>query len=199
MSPPKWWKIKVWYRRAQTLGLLWAYPTGFHETISDVGFEYMMVIVCLFSVSIFSSKGYLSHGSKKKKKKLIWYSQTQKFQGIFPVTESESESCPVMSHSLWLHRPYSPWNCPGQNTRVGSLSLLQGTFPTQGSNPGFPHCRRILYQLSYQGSLVTEAPIWLKLFLESYKTLPLFRHFTVHIKLIIQQRYNEEMEFWKLN
>ena len=32
------------------------------------------------------------------------------------------------------------------------LSLLQGIFPTQGSNPGFPHCRRILYQLSHKGS-----------------------------------------------
>ena len=39
-----------------------------------------------------------------------------------------------------------------QNTGVGSLSLLQGIFPTQGSNPGFPHCRRILYQLSHKGS-----------------------------------------------
>ena len=37
-------------------------------------------------------------------------------------------------------------------TGVGSLSLLQGIFPTQGLNPGLPHCRRILYQLSYQGS-----------------------------------------------
>ena len=46
----------------------------------------------------------------------------------------------------------SPWNSPGQNTRVGSLSLLQGIFPTQGSNPGLPHCRRILYQLSHLGS-----------------------------------------------
>ena len=42
---------------------------------------------------------------------------------------------------------------PGQNTGVGSLSLLQGIFPTQGSNPGLPHCRQILYQLSSQGSL----------------------------------------------
>ena len=45
-----------------------------------------------------------------------------------------------------------PWNSPGQNTGVGSLSLLQGIFPTQGSNPGLPHCRRILYQLSHKGS-----------------------------------------------
>ena len=41
---------------------------------------------------------------------------------------------------------------PGQNTGVGSLSLLQGIFPTQGSNPGLPHCGQILYQLSHKGS-----------------------------------------------
>ena len=43
----------------------------------------------------------------------------------------------------------SPWNSPGQNTVVGSCSLLQGIFPTQGSNPGLPHCRQILHQLSH--------------------------------------------------
>ena len=47
---------------------------------------------------------------------------------------------------------YSPWNSVGQNTRVGSLSLLQGIFSTQGSNPGFQDCRCILYQLSHKGS-----------------------------------------------
>ena len=44
------------------------------------------------------------------------------------------------------------WNSPGQNTRVGNLSLLQGIFPTQGSNPGIPHCRWILYQLRHKGN-----------------------------------------------
>ena len=63
-----------------------------------------------------------------------------------------SESRSVVSNSLRTHGLYSPWNLPGQNTGVGSLSLLQGIFPTQGSNAGLPHCRRILYQLSHQGS-----------------------------------------------
>ena len=40
---------------------------------------------------------------------------------------------------------YTVWNSPGQNTEAGSLSLLQGIFPIQGSNPGLPHCRWILY------------------------------------------------------
>ena len=47
---------------------------------------------------------------------------------------------------------YSPWNFPGQNTGMSSLSLLQGIFPTQGLNPGLPHCRCMLYQLSHKGS-----------------------------------------------
>ena len=64
----------------------------------------------------------------------------------------ESESCSVVSDSLQPHGLYSPWNSPSQNTEVGGLSLLQGISPTQGSNPGLLHCRRILYQLSYEGS-----------------------------------------------
>ena len=56
--------------------------------------------------------------------------------------------------TLQPHGQYSPWNSPGQNTGVGSCSLLQGIFPMQGSNLGLPHCRQILYQLSYQGSAV---------------------------------------------
>ena len=59
-----------------------------------------------------------------------------------------------MSNSLQLHVLYSPWNSPGQNTGVGSLFLLQGIFPTQGSNPGVPHCRWILYQLSHKGTQI---------------------------------------------
>ena len=43
---------------------------------------------------------------------------------------------------------YSPWNSPGQNTGVGSRTLLQGIFPTQGLNPGLPHCMQSLYQLA---------------------------------------------------
>ena len=54
--------------------------------------------------------------------------------------------------SLRPHGLYSPWNSPGQNTGVGSCSLLQGIFLIQGSKPGLLHCRQILYQLSHQGS-----------------------------------------------
>ena len=64
-----------------------------------------------------------------------------------------SERHSVVFNSLQPHGLYSSWNSPGQNTGVGSLSLLQGICPTQGSNPVLPHCRQILYQLSHKGSL----------------------------------------------
>ena len=47
--------------------------------------------------------------------------------------------------------PAEPQGEP-KNTGVGSLSLLQGIFPTQESNQALLRCRQILYQLSYQGS-----------------------------------------------
>ena len=64
----------------------------------------------------------------------------------------ESESLSVVSNSLQPYGLHSSWNSPGQNTGVGSLSLLQGIFPTQGLNPGLLNFRQILYQLSHQGS-----------------------------------------------
>ena len=49
-------------------------------------------------------------------------------------------------------KDYTVHNSPGQNTGVGSRSLLQGIFPIQGSNLGLPHCRQILNYLSHKGS-----------------------------------------------
>ena len=72
----------------------------------------------------------------------------------------QSESRSVVSESLQPHGLYRPWNSPGQNIGVGSISLLQGIFPTQGLDPGLPHCRQILYQLSHssvQFSSVTQS------------------------------------------
>ena len=63
-----------------------------------------------------------------------------------------SASRSVVSESLRPRGLYSPWNPPGPDTGVGSCSLLQGVFPTQGSNPGLPDCTWLLYQLSHQGS-----------------------------------------------
>ena len=82
----------------------------------------------------------------------MYYMQDTVLRVLHIFTYLESESCSVVSHSLWPHGLLSPWNSPGQNVGVGSLSLLQGIFPTQESNPGLPHCRWILYQLSHKGS-----------------------------------------------
>ena len=71
---------------------------------------------------------------------------------IYICLTSESQSRSVVSNSLQTHGLYSAWNSPGQDTRMGSGSFLQGIIPTQGSNPGLPHSRQILYQLSHQGS-----------------------------------------------
>ena len=78
----------------------------------------------------------------------------------FASNESENESHSVMFDSLRPHGLHSPWNSSGQNSGVDSLSLPQGIFPTQGSNPGLPHCRWILYQLSYQGSHIFEMVVY---------------------------------------
>ena len=80
----------------------------------------------------------------------LWFLFLSILSIIFKVKWSESLT--VTSYSLQLHGLYSPWNSLSHNTGVGSLSLLQGVFPTQGSNPGLPNCRQILYQLSHKGS-----------------------------------------------
>ena len=80
----------------------------------------------------------------------VWKQGSLREFMLSPFFGSESHS--VMSHSLRPHGLYSPWNSLGQNTGEGSLSLLQGIFPTQGSNPVLPYCRWFLYQLSHKGS-----------------------------------------------
>ena len=61
----------------------------------------------------------------------------------------------MQADSLPAEPPEKP-----KNTGVGSLSLLQGIFPIQEMNPGLLHCRRILYQLSYQGIRIMFSKLW---------------------------------------
>ena len=79
---------------------------------------------------------------------------------------------------------YSPWNSPGQNTEVGSHSLLQGIFPSQGWNPGLPHCGRILYCVSHQGSPNTTS--WL-IFTECWQSVKNFLSWRAYIHMHISQ------------
>ena len=71
-------------------------------------------------------------------------SESQDYRYFRASVSSVAQSCPTLCDS--------PWNSPDQNTGVGSLSLLQGIFLTQGLNPGLMHCRWIHYQLSHKGS-----------------------------------------------
>ena len=66
--------------------------------------------------------------------------------GDLPNPRIEPRSPTLQADSLQSEPPGEP-----KNTGVGGLSLLQGILLTQESNQGLLHCRRILYQLSYQG------------------------------------------------
>ena len=83
---------------------------------------------------------------------LLWQLILTQYPMLTVVWKWKWKSRSVMSDSFWPHGLYSPWNSPGQNIGVGSLSLLQGIFPTQELNPDLPHWRWILYQLSHQGN-----------------------------------------------
>ena len=65
-----------------------------------------------------------------------------------------TQSCPTLCDPMDCSPPGSSvhGHSPGKNTWVTCHALLQGIFPTQGSNPGLLHCRQILYWLSYEGN-----------------------------------------------
>ena len=132
-----------------------------------------------------------------------------------------TQSCPT----LRAHGLYSPWNSPGQNPGVGSLSLLQGIFPTQvshtvgrlftepqgkskstgvgslsllqwifltqESNWGVLHCRRILYQLSYQGSP--------RIMCNLYEMSVNFLHDPVFFKKFTKDTHDHKQYYFKLH
>ena len=83
----------------------------------------------------------------KNRKKSKWDFTNYSIFKCLKVKVKVAQSC----LTLWDPIYCSPWNSPGQNTGAGSFPLLQEIFPTQGSNPGLPHCRWILYQLSHKG------------------------------------------------
>ena len=78
--------------------------------------------------------------------------------GNLPNPGIEPRSSALQADSL----PAEPAGKP-KNTGVGSLSLLQGIFPTQEWDQGLLHCRQILYQLSYQGSPTVDSVFLQKL------------------------------------
>ena len=76
-------------------------------------------------------------------------------ENFFYVLCLVTHSCPTFCNPMDCSPPGSCVNgdCPGKNTGVGCRALLQGNFPTHGSNPGLLHCKQILYHLSHQESL----------------------------------------------
>ena len=67
--------------------------------------------------------------------------------------QSQGKKNEVTQSCLTVTRLLCPWDFPGKSTGVGCHFLLQSIFPTQGLNPGLPHCRQMLYCLSHQESL----------------------------------------------
>ena len=84
---------------------------------------------------------------------LAWSPTATRFQPecVLVRLQSGGVSPSVVSDSLWPQGLYSPWDPPGQNTGVGSHSLLLRIFPSQGSSPGLPHSRHVPDQLSHLG------------------------------------------------
>ena len=80
--------------------------------------------------------------------------QSSFISNLYPLLCLVSQSCLTLCDPMDCSPPGSSihGDSPDKNTGVGCHGLLQGTFPTQRLNPGLPHCRQILYQLSYQGS-----------------------------------------------
>ena len=109
------------------------------------------LIIHKFKKYLYKERGSIGicQGEKRAKQEMrkMWLMEKQQQEEAWRWSESRS----VVSDCLRPHGLYSPVNSPGQNTGVGSLSLLQGIVPTQGSNPGLPHCRRIVHQLSHGG------------------------------------------------
>ena len=99
------------------------------------------------------------------------------------IYKSESASGLDKDNSLRPHGLQSasllcPWDFPGKNTGVGSHSLLQGIFPTQGLNPGLPHCRQILYQLNHKGS--PHIYIYIYMYMYIYVYMCIYIHIYTH-------------------
>ena len=93
-----------------------------------------------------------------------------------PLLSHENVTHSAVSNSLQLMdcsppgpRFLWPWNSPGKNAAVGHHSLFQGIFPTQGWNPGLPHCRQMLYPLSHQGSPYPNAYVMPFIFTHTHK------------------------------
>ena len=147
-APLVWLQTLRWFLDASFSGL----SKAFNRSITAMGSALYVFLQTTFWDCTWISKGlYIILF-------LCWSLVTKRLSRYWQNRRCESESCSVVSNSLWL---YSLWNSLSQNTGVGS-SLLRGIFSTQGLNPGLLHCRWVLYRLSHQGS-----PNWTKVILNN--------------------------------
>ena len=139
----KLWKIQS-LLISKTIGNSWA------SFVVKVGPKLPFCIVFTFCLGFFERSSTDKEEQMQVIKALEIFRTSFQLHFAFVMEICERESRSVTSGSLRSHGLYSPWNSPGQSTVVGSLSLLQGIFPTQGLNPGLLHCWWILYQLGHQ-------------------------------------------------
>ena len=95
-----------------------------------------------------------------------------------------------MSNSLRPHGLYCPWDSPGQNIRVGSLSLLQGIFPTQGSNPGLRIAGRFFTSGKPKNTVLGSLSLLQRMFLTQELNLGL-----LHCRPILYQLSYQDMPY----
>ena len=112
---------------------------------------------CLFCVEYISGFSFLGDLEITLQKEALWPRKVLKLSLQICVQSLlclVTQSCPTLCDPMICNTPGSSvyGDSPGKNTGVGCHALFQGIFPTQGSNPGLPHCRQILYQLTCQGS-----------------------------------------------
>ena len=124
----------------------------------------MLLSVCCYAVLSHSvvSNFLWSYGLQPFRLHCLWRFSRQEYwsglpcppPGDLPNPGMEPRYLALQVDSLWAEPPGKP-----KNPAVGSLAPFQVNFPTQELNRGLLHCRRMLYQLSYQGILLSSMPI----------------------------------------
>ena len=143
LLPPIPASIRV-FSKESVLHIRWPKYWSFSVSISP--FQISLRINCFDLLALPGTLKNLLQNHRTKAS-ILWCSAFFMVQLSHPnmtTGKTISECRSVVSDSSWPHGLYSPWNSPGQTTWVGSLSLLQVIFRTQGSNPSILHCRRII-------------------------------------------------------
>ena len=144
---------------------VWLSPFAVTETITTLFFvNQLCAVLCLVTQSCLT----VAHGLRFCRLLCPWgFSRQEYWSGLLCPPPGHLPDPGMQPRSPALQVDTLPSEPPGKprSTRVGSLSLLQGIFPSQELNWGLLHCRWILYQLSYQNSPLisyeSESPIQL--------------------------------------